>query len=151
MVTTGIILAALLIFIIVGVMAKKCQEKKNEINRLEHQICQLNKFNVELMSHHTLEDTFKIHRQLGALDLAWSPIIGPDDKYGMFRTKCIGTMSMDEVFLGDIYGLWTHTLTYWLSCQDEDAVSKITNQYYQQVLSGIKAEIEDLEKKIHSI
>lgn len=150
MVTTGIILAALLIFIIVGVMAKKCQEKKNEINRLEHQICQLNKFKVELMSHHTLEDTFKIHRQLGALDLAWSPAICPD-KYGMFRTKCIGTMSMDEVFLGDIYGLWTHTLTYWLSCQDEDAVSKITNQYYQQVLSGIKAEIKELAKKIHSI
>lgn len=44
---------------------------------------------------------------------------------------------MDEVFLGDIYGLWT--LTFWLSCQDE--VSKITNQYYQQVLSGIEAEI----------
>lgn len=151
MVITGIILAALLTFIIVGVMAKKCQEKKNEINRLEHQICQLNKFKVELMSHHTLEDTFKIHRQLGALDLAWSPVIGPDGKWGMFRTKCIGTMSMDEVFLGGIYGLWTHTLTYWLSCQDEDAVSKITNQYYQQVLSGIKAEIKELAKKIHSI
>lgn len=151
MVTTGIILAALLIFVIVGVMAKKCQEKKNEINRLEHQICQLNKFKVELMSHHTLEDTFKIHRQLGALDLAWSPIIGPDDKYGMFRTKCIGTMSMDEVFLGDIYGLWTHSLTYWLSSKNDEAVSIVTNQYYQQVLSGIKAEIKELAKKIHSI
>ena len=151
MVITGIVLVALIIFIIVGVTAKKNQEKKDEINKLEHQICQLNKFKGELMSHHTLEDTFKVHRQLGALDLAWSPIIGPDDKYGMFRTKCIGTMSMDEVFLGDIYGLWTHTLTYWLSCQDEDAVSKITNQYYHQVLSGIEAEIEELMKKIHSI
>lgn len=150
MVTTGIILVALLIFIVVGVMAKKNQEKKDEINRLEHQICQLNKFNVELMSHHTLEDTFKIHRQLGALDLAWSPAICPD-KYGMFRTECIGTMSMDEVFLGDIYGLWTHSLTFWLSYQDEDAVSKVTNQYYQQVLSGIKAEIEELDNKIRSI
>lgn len=148
MVITGIVLVALIIFIIVGVTAKKNQEKKNEINRLEHQICQLNKFKCELMSHHTLEDTFKIHKQLGEMHLAWSIAICPD-KYGMFRTSNIATMSMDEVFLGDIYGLWT--LTFWLSYQDEDAVSKITNQYYQQVLSGIKAEIEELKKKISSL
>lgn len=150
MVITGIVLVALIIFIIVGVTAKKNQEKKNEINKLEYQICQLNKFKGELMSHHTLEDTFKIHKQLGEMHLAWSIAICPD-KYGMFRTSNIATMSMDEVFLGDIYGLWTHTLTFWLSCQDEDAVSKITNQYYQQVLSGIKAEIEELKKKISSL
>lgn len=150
MVITGIVLVALIIFIIVGVTAKKNQEKKNEINKLEHQICQLNKFKGELMSHHTLEDTFKIHRQLGAMHLAWSPAICPD-KYGMFRTSNIATMSMDEVFLGDICGLLTHTLPFWLSCQDEDAISKITNQYYQQVLSGIKTEIEELKNKINSL
>lgn len=142
MVITGIVLVILIIFIIVGVTAKKHQEKKDEINRLKHQICQLNKFKGELMSHHTLEDTFKVHRQLGTMHLAWNPAICPN-KYGMFRTSNIATMSMDEVFLG----LWT--LTFWLSCQD--AVSKITNQYYQQVLSGIEAEIEESEKKIHSI
>lgn len=150
MVTTVIVLVALIIFIIVGVIAKKNQEKKNEINKLEHQIRQLNKFKDELMSHHTLEDTFKIHKQLGEMHLAWSIAICPD-KYGMFRTKQIATMDPSEVFLGDIEGLWTHTLTFWLSCQDEDAVSKITNQYYQQVLSGIKAEIEELKKKISSL
>lgn len=148
MVITGIVLVALIIFIIVGVTAKKNQEKKDEINKLEHQICQLNKFKGELMSHHTLEDTFKIHRQLGAMHLAWNHAICPD-KYGMFRTSNIETMSMDEVFLGDIYGLGTHSLSFWLSYQD--AVSKITNQYYHQVLSGIEAEIEELVKKIHSI
>lgn len=148
MVTTVIV--ALIIFIIVGVTAKKNQEKKNEINKLEHQICQLNKFKDELMSHHTLEDTFKIHKQLGTMHLAWSPAICPY-KYGMFRTKQIATMDPSEVFLGDIEGLWTHSLSYWLTCYDEDAVSKITNQYYQQVLSGIKAEIEELKKKISSL
>lgn len=71
MVITGIVLVALIIFIIVGVTAKKNQEKKNEINRLEHQICQLNKFKCELVSHHTLEDTFKIHKQLGAFGMEY--------------------------------------------------------------------------------
>lgn len=150
MVITGIVLVALLIFIMVGVMAKKCQEKKNEINKLEHQICQLNKFKGELMSHHTLEDTFKVHRQLGDMHLAWNSAICPD-KYGMFRTKNIATMDPSEVFLGDIEGLWTHSLSYWLTCCDEDAVAIVTKQYYQQVLSGIKAEIKELAKKIHSI
>lgn len=150
MVVTVIALLALIIFIIVGVMARKNQEKKDKKHMIEHQIFQLTKFKGELMSHHTLEDTFKIHRQLGAMHLAWSSAICPD-KYGMFRTSNIATMSMDDVFLGDIYGLWTHTLTFWLSYQDEDAVSKITNQYYQQVLSGIKAEIEELKKKISSL
>lgn len=150
MVVTVIALLALIIFIIVGVMARKNQEKKDKKHMIEHQILQLTKFKGELMSHHTLEDTFKIHRQLGAMHLAWSSAICPD-KYGMFRTSNIATMSMDDVFLGDICGLWTHTLTFWLSYQDEDAVSKITNQYYQQVLSGIKAEIEELKKKISSL
>ena len=150
MVITGVALLTLIIFVIVGVMAQKNIKKKDEINKLDHQICQLNKFKGELMSHHTLEDTFKVHRQLGAMHLAWNHAICPD-KYGMFRTSNIATMSMDEVFLGNIYGLWTHSLPFWLSYQDEDAVSKITNQYYHQVLSGIEAEIEELVKKIHSI
>ena len=94
-----IALLALIIFIVV--MARKNQEKKHMI---EHQILQLTKFKGELMSRHTLEDTFKIHRQLGARHLAWNPAICPA-QYGMFRTSNIATMSMDDVFLGDIYGL----------------------------------------------
>ena len=150
MVITGVALLTLIIFVIVGVMAQKNIKKKDEINKLEHQICQLNKFKGELMSHHTLEDTFKVHRQLGAMHLAWNHAICPD-RYGMFRTSNIATMSMDEVFLGDIYGLWTHSLTYWSSSKNDEAVSIVTNQYYEQVLSGIEAEIEELVKKIHSI
>ena len=150
MVITVLALLALIIFIIVGVMARKNQEKKDKKHVIEHQILQLTKFKGELMSHHTLEDTFKIHRQLGAMHLAWNHAICPD-KYGMFRTSNIATMSMDEVFLGNICGLLTDTLPFWLSCQDEDAISKITNQYYQQVLSGIKAEIEELKNKINSL
>lgn len=144
MVITVIALLALIIFI--GVMARKNQEDKKHM--IEHQILQLTKFKGELMSHHTLEDTFKIHRQLGAMHLAWNPAICPA-QYGMFRTSNIATMSMDDVFLGDICGLWTHTLTYWLTCND--AVIIVTGQYYEQVLNGIKAEIRELKKKINSL
>lgn len=63
----------------------------------------------------------------------------------MFRTSNIATMSMDDVFLGDICGLWT--LTYWLTCND--AVIIVTG--HEQVLNGIKAEIRELKKKINSL
>ena len=98
MVITGITLLALIIFIIVGVTAQKHQAKKDKINILEHQILQLIKFKNELKSHHSLEDTLKIHRQLGTMHLAWNSAICPD-KYGMFRTKDISTMDPSEVFL----------------------------------------------------
>ena len=34
-------------------------------------------------------------------------------RYGMFRTKDIMDMKPEEVFLGDIYGLWTNPITEW--------------------------------------
>lgn len=70
------VIALLALIIVVGVMAWKNQ-KKDKKHMIEHQILQLTKFKGELMSHHTLEDTFKIHRQLGAMHLVWNPAICP--------------------------------------------------------------------------
>lgn len=39
-------------------------------------------------------------------------------KYGIFRTKDILSMTIDEVFLGGIYGLNTHTIRFWEDCKD---------------------------------
>ena len=38
--------------------------------------------------------------------------LGPN-KYGMFRTKSISTMKPEEVFLGNIWGLYTHAIPFW--------------------------------------
>ena len=38
--------------------------------------------------------------------------LGPD-RYGMFRTENIPTMKPSEVFLGDIWGLFTHAIPFW--------------------------------------
>jgi len=42
--------------------------------------------------------------------------LGPS-KY--FRTNNILEMSPDDVFLGDIYGLWTKTISYWETCRQD--------------------------------
>lgn len=38
--------------------------------------------------------------------------LGPD-RYGMFRTENIPTMKPSEVFLGGIWGLFTHAIPHW--------------------------------------
>ena len=40
-------------------------------------------------------------------------------KYGFFRTEDIETMRPDEVYLGDIYGLWTNNIPFWEEHRDE--------------------------------
>lgn len=50
----------------------------------------------------------KLIWQNGFHDKAIAP-----DKYGVFRTENITTMKPDEVFLGNIYGLWTFPIPDW--------------------------------------
>lgn len=100
-----------------------------------------------LQNNHTLQDCYNVHIKLGKANLCYSRSICPN-KYGVFRTESIATMSPEEVFLGDIYGLWTHTLTFWQSCHDEDAVEKITKQYYYLLISGIESEMYDYDKDL---
>ena len=38
--------------------------------------------------------------------------LGPD-RYGMFRTENIPTMKPEEIFLGGIWGLFTHAIPFW--------------------------------------
>ena len=38
--------------------------------------------------------------------------LGPD-RYGMFRTENILTMKPEEIFLGGIWGLFTHAIPFW--------------------------------------
>ena len=50
----------------------------------------------------------KLIWQNGFHDKAIAP-----DKYGVFRTENITSMKSDEVFLGNIYGLWTFPIPDW--------------------------------------
>ena len=44
--------------------------------------------------------------------------LGPD-RYGMFRTDDINSMTIDEVYIGGIYGLNTLTIAQWEECKEE--------------------------------
>lgn len=60
---------------------------------------------------------------LDAHKIAWNrgyqnENLGPCE-YGRFRTKNISDMTIDEVYLGDIYGLWTFNIREWNKHSDE--------------------------------
>ena len=66
-------------------------------------------------------------------------------KWGMFRTENIPEMKPEEVYLGGIYGLWTHTIPQWENCKEDeaDAYRKIFNQYKMLLKSNYYKIVDD--------
>ena len=92
-----------------------------------------------------------LHRSLcHPLELNSNKNLGPCS-WGMFRTKDISKMDPSEVMLGDIYGIWTQPLSFWLTCKDtmagngwgidEDIPIKkiIFDQYWNHLRSNLRA------------
>lgn len=98
----------------------------------------------------SLSDLLEIHKEVYARGYN-NKNLSPNP-YGMFRTEDILTMSKDEVFLGNIYGLWTNNITFWEKQNNtyktynerieecyEDSYTLVFNQYYLHLSSNIEA------------
>lgn len=59
----------------------------------------------------SLYELMDIHKKAWAMGFQ-NVYLGPD-RYGIFRTESIPTMRPEEVFLGNIWGLSTHTIPFW--------------------------------------
>ena len=57
--------------------------------------------------------------------------------YGTFRAKSLDSCRMSDIYLGDIYGLWTKPLDYWVNCSDKEAVNTVTNQFRNILISTL--------------
>lgn len=104
-------------------------ENQNRINNL------IPIFVNHIQNAETLYDVFYLHKLLWASGIHHKNF-GPDE-YGMFRTKNITTMKSDEVYLGNIWGLFTKSLPDWNSCSDEDAKRIVLKQYKDQLISNL--------------
>ena len=72
------------------------------------------------------------------------------DPYGMYRVESIADISKDNIYLGGINGLFTHTISEWQAMDQADssvadAVRTVYNQYHWQLLSNVRADIHRLE------
>lgn len=83
----------------------------------------------------TLRELFTLHIQAWANGIQ-HPNIGPD-QYGIFRTQNILKMAPEEVYLGNVCGLFTKPLTCWETA-DDDAKQAVLIQYRHLLLSNLK-------------
>lgn len=106
----------------------------------------------------TLRELLDIHKEMWNDGLR-NINLGPNE-YGMFRTKDIADMKAEEVFLGDIYGLWTHTLPFWEKKREEPfghnvlgippettLYDLVMNQYRCLLRNNAKDIMENAQKK----
>lgn len=145
---TLLLITILLVFFI------KMKKKKKGL------LLSLNKKRSELISYFSKLDSFKgglydlfyFHKGLAEKfpDLINKvPSVCPD-KYGVFRTKDIATMSPDDVFLGGICGLFTFNITTWelYKKTDKEAYNIILNQYYTLLKAGKSRMLQIIDKEI---
>ena len=144
----------LLLITILLVLFIKMKKKKKGL------LLSLNKKRSELISYFSkldsfeggLYDLFYFHKGLAEKfpDLINKvPSVCPD-KYGVFRTKDIATMSPDDVFLGGICGLFTFNITTWelYKKTDKEAYNIVLNQYYKLLKAGKFTMLQIIDKEI---
>ena len=147
----------LLLITILVVFFIKMKKKKKGL------LLSLNKKRSELISYFSkldsfegsLYDLFYFHRGLAEKfpDLInKAPSVCPD-KYGVFRTEDIATMSPDDVFLGGIYGLFTQNIIMWelYKKNDKEAYNIVLNQYYNLLKSGKFIMLKIIDKEISQL
>ena len=91
----------------------------------------------------TLERVLELHKKAWGLGYQ-NDNLAPCE-YGMFRTKDISTMKPEEVFLGNVYGLWTFPMPKWedqksqMYDKDISVYDIVLNQYKKVLHSNVKA------------
>lgn len=110
----------------------------------------------------SLLDVLAIHKE------AWSQgfqneNIGPDS-CGMYRCESIESMRPEEVFLGNIWGLFTKNISFWERYKDEGksgggypiyeyltVYEIVLRQYKRQLSSNIKAITKKAEEELNQL
>ena len=90
---------------------KRLLEQQQEVECLKHIVESADDFLQQLNVCTDLQVMLRLHKNLWGSGIR-NMNIGPCE-YGMFRTKDILTMKANEVYLGDIYGLWTFSIPIW--------------------------------------
>lgn len=137
------------LLIVLAIKYTKCHHRKLE---LLAELTLAKKFDEELTLIQTLGQLYYFNKKLINAFYARcnkAPMLCPN-KYGIFRCESLSTISPDNIFLGDINGLWTNTLTEWMKSNEPEDIRIVLNQYYNILNRGIYFIIEDIKKDINN-
>ena len=96
---------------------KKLQKQRDEKVRLMSTIEQINLYIPKLQECQDLNEMLQLHKNMWR-DGIKSRMIGPNE-YGIFRCKDIEKMTPEDVYLGNVYGLWTKNIPEWYKTKNE--------------------------------
>ena len=140
----------------------KALKEYQEWNKTARSIIGWNKqLNEDLRKASSLQELINVHKHAWEIGYQNSNI-GPCP-YGMFRCKSILQLTLDTLYLGDIWGLWTNTGRVWENHKDEtmsgngfgiDPETKcydlIMQQYREHLRSNINAIVNNTAKELFS-
>ena len=134
---------------------QKWKEKANSIIGWNKQL------NEDLKRATTLQELINVHKHawnVGYRNSGLSPC-----SWGMFRCDVISELTLDNLYLGDIWGLWTNTGRFWEEHKDETMAGNgfgidpnkkvydlIMQQYRQHLRSNINAIADNTAKELFS-
>lgn len=139
-------MVTLAIFVGVAALVQPIFDKKHKKDALKLQLSNVETAiqDIESLQPFRWVELIDIHKMLQPAGIL------PDncniDPYGMYRADAICNLSIYNIYLGNIYGLWTFPISYWLEQTDEQAKTIVWNQYKNQLLSNLKA----LQNKLNS-
>lgn len=136
-----VLVFSIIIIIVAFIMVKqyiKC--KKNDNIRkanIEKAHEYLHKITYEKLS---LEGLYCIFREI-IQDLDISFVLNP---YGFFRAKSLDSCRMSDIYLGNICGLWTHSLNTWINTPSISKVDLdiVTNQFKNILIDTLNTYIK---------
>lgn len=118
-----------------------------------------NQLNENLKRASSLQELINVHKHAWEIGYR-NPNISPC-AWGMFRCESIPELTLDNLYLGDIWGLWTNNGTFWEKHKLEtmagngfgiDPETKvydiIMQQYRQHLRSNINAIADNTAKKL---
>lgn len=105
----------------------------------------------------TLDSLLDVHKAAWSIGFQ-NRNLGPSS-YGMFRCESIPTMTIDQVYLGDVWGLWTNTIRFWNQHADEkmycngfgiDPETKVYDLIMSQYRNILRRNLEAIKKQVDS-
>ena len=87
------------------------EEERDKYNECKCICCFYHKLYDQVLKSKDLLKLMNLHKDMWKKEFQ-NQNLAPCE-YGIFRTKDISSMVADEVYLGGIYGLHTHPITFW--------------------------------------
>ena len=150
---TVVILTLATIVVIVTVVAvtknlQKSRELRHSYDKISQKLASLKDYQGELEAiRYKINFYALISIHKGMFFHHCLPAKCDADPYGMYRVKSIADISKDNIYLGGIFGLSTHTISEWQSICKEGSVElhEVYSQYWSQLFSNVHTEIRRLE------